>query len=399
MTPGEALYEGWLSPRARRLPPFGIRKVYEAAVAMERQGIEVIHLELGRPDFDTPAHIKDAAIRAINEGQVHYTSNMGLPQLREAIARRLLAQHGLEYDPQEEIFVTVGGSEALMVAFAAILSDGDGIVVPVPGYTSYFNLPAFWGAEVIPIRCPEERGFQLDVRELEKSLTANAKAIMVNSPCNPTGAVWDRDTMEGIARVALDRGLLVISDEVYEALVYDGAKVVSPAVIPGMRDRTLIINSISKTYSATGWRVGYLAGPARLVQAAQRVHQHNVASANTFAQWGAVAALEGPQDDVDEMVLAFDSRRRYLYDALQGIPGLTCHKPQGAFYMFPNTSAFGMSSEELTMYLLSEAKVAVVHGTAFGAQGEGHVRISYASSMENLRVAVERLGEALSRLG
>jgi aspartate/methionine/tyrosine aminotransferase len=382
-----------------RLPPFGIRKVYEAAVAMERQGIEVIHLELGRPDFDTPAHIKDAAIRAINEGQVHYTSNMGLLQLREAIAQKLLAQHGLEYDPHEEIFVTVGGSEALMVTFAAILSDGDGIVVPVPGYTTYFSLPVFWGAEVIPVRCPEESGYQLDVGDLEKGLTSNAKAIIVNSPCNPTGAIWDRNTMEGVATVALDRDMVVISDEVYETLAYDGAKVVSPAALPGMRERTLIINSISKTYSATGWRVGYVAGPARLVQAAYRVHQHNVASANTFAQWGAVAALEGPQDDVERMVSAFDERRRYLHDALQGIPGLACHRPQGAFYMFPNISAFGMSSEELTMYLLREARVAVVHGTAFGPAGEGHVRISYASSMENLRAAVERLAEALSRLG
>ncbi|MEW6081014.1 MAG: pyridoxal phosphate-dependent aminotransferase [Bacillota bacterium] len=388
----------YLSRRALGLPPFGIRRVYEEAVAMERQGVDVIHLELGRPDFDTPAHIKAAAIDAINRGQVHYTSNNGLLELREAVARKLERECGLEYDPKSEIFITAGGSEALNVTFAAILSDGDEMLLPVPCYSTYLNLPAFLGAEATAVVCLEEEGYQVDTERLERSVTPKTRAIMVNSPCNPTGAVWDRRTMEGLARVAREHDLLVISDEVYEYLVYDGARAVSPAALPGMRERTFILNSISKTYSATGWRIGYVAGPAHLMETALRVHQHNVASANTFAQWGALAALEGPQDEVFHMVKAFDERRRFLYGALSQIPGMKCNRPQGAFYMFPDISAYGVSSEELTMYLLKEAHVAVVHGSAFGDAGEGHIRISYASSLESLKAAVGRMADAIEKL-
>jgi aspartate/methionine/tyrosine aminotransferase len=365
---------------------------------MERQGVDVIHLELGRPDFDTPAHIKAAAIDAINRGQVHYTSNNGLLELREAVARKLERECGLEYDPKSEIFITAGGSEALNVTFAAILSDGDEMLLPVPCYSTYLNLPAFLGAEATAVVCLEEEGYQVDTERLERSVTPKTRAIMVNSPCNPTGAVWDRRTMEGLARVAREHDLLVISDEVYEYLVYDGARAVSPAALPGMRERTFILNSISKTYSATGWRIGYVAGPAHLMETALRVHQHNVASANTFAQWGALAALEGPQDEVFHMVKAFDERRRFLYGALSQIPGMKCNRPQGAFYMFPDISAYGVSSEELTMYLLKEAHVAVVHGSAFGDAGEGHIRISYASSLESLKAAVGRMADAIEKL-
>jgi len=388
-----------ISRNASRLPEFGIRKIYEAAVALEKEGRDIIHLELGRPDFVTPEHIVEAAVQALHEGKVHYTSNRGLLELREAVAERTRRKLGVDFDPETEIIITVGAAEAALLSFAALLEPGDEVILPAPGYTSYMNTPAFFGATPVSVRCRAEDGFQLDLDLLRRSITPRTKAILVNSPNNPTGAVWDSSSLAGLAQICQEHDLLVVSDEVYEELAYDGVEVLSPASFPGMRERTIIINSISKTYSATGWRIGWVAGSAPLLDAIYRIHQHNTASANTFAQWGAVAALCGPQDEVERMVRAFDERRRYVYRSLVEMPGVRCAKPQGAFYAFPDISGFGLTSEDMAMYLLREAGVATVHGTAFGAEGEGHIRLSYASSMDNLKEAMGRISGALSGLG
>lgn len=386
------------SRNASSVPFFSIRKVFELAGKLEREGREVIHLEIGRPDFDTPPPIKDAAAEALRAGEVHYTSNRGLPELRSAIERSLRETRGVAYDSDAEVIVTVGGSEALFLIFAAYLDPGDEVLVPTPCYPTYLSLPALFGARAVPVPYVSADGYYDDAQVLAERITPRTKLLLVNSPCNPTGVVWTERAFRIAAGLAKQHDLLVVSDEVYEKFVYDGATHSSIASLAGMRERTLIVNSTSKTFSMTGWRVGYVAGPQNLVDPVLRVHQYNTACAASFAQHGAVRAFEAGAPWVKEMVAEFDRRRRLVQGALASIPGVNCPSARGAFYLFPDLSAFGLSSEEMTHYLLDRAGVAVVPGSSFGEGGEGHVRISYAIGAEVLEQAVRRICDALARL-
>lgn len=384
--------------RLKSVPFSGIRRIMAEAGKLEKDGASVVHLEIGRPDFDTPVHIKEAAKAALDRGDVHYTPNLGTIGLRQAIARKLKSDNGLEYDPESEILVTVGASEAVFLAAAAFLNPGDGLLVPDLGWVNYYSVPGIVGARLETFQVREQASFRPEAAAVAAAVTPSTRVIVLCSPGNPTGAVLNAQGLEGIARLAQERDLLVMADEIYEKLVYDGARHVSIASLPGMRQRTLVINGFSKAYSMTGWRLGYVAGPKELVAAMVRVHQNLTTCAVSFAQAGAVAALDGPQDCVVSMVAEFQRRRNMLVEALNKMPGITCAMPEGAFYVFPNVRAFGMTSEDLAMYLLREAHIAVVAGTSFGPGGEGYLRISYANSYDQIQEGMQRMATALKRL-
>lgn len=384
----------WECEGSCALPEFGIRKIFEAATRLEAQGRDIIHLEIGRPDFDTPWSIKEAAKEALDRGEVHYTSNWGTLALRKAVSRRLKENLGVSYDPQDEILITVGTSEALFLIMAAYLRPGDGIMVPSPGYPTYWGAPLRFGARPRPLRCPGSREFQ---PVFEETVDPSCRALVMSSPVNPTGALWDLESLEAGARLARRWDMLVISDEIYSDIVFEGEhrSIVS---LEGMRERTLVLDGVSKAYSMTGWRVGYVAGPRELIRPLYKLHQYNTACAVSFAQAGALAALESGLAPVTPMVEEFRRRRDFVVEALNRFPGVSCHCPRGAFYVFPDIRSLGMSSQDLAMYLLEEAGVATVPGSEFGPDGEGHIRISYASSLENLEEAMNRMEKALSRI-
>jgi aspartate/methionine/tyrosine aminotransferase len=383
---------------ARRLDaiPFSdIRRVLERATALERAGRKILHFEIGRPDFDTPAPIKEAAIQALRDGQVHYSSNYGIPSLRAAIAEKLERENGLHYRPEDEIIVTVGANEAIGAAFLALLDPGDEVLVPDPAWLHYRWCAQLCGAKVVPIPCLAKNEFVPDLATVASAITSRTRLLVVNSPNNPTGAVYPRDVMEGLADLAKRNDLLVLADEIYERMVYGDARHTSLASLPGMWERTLTVNGLSKAYSMTGWRLGFVAAPQPLTDLMIRVHQYTVSGATTFAQFGAVEAYNGDQGVVDEMVASFDRRRRIIVDGLRSIRGVTCPEPRGAFYAFPSVAATGRSSIELAEVLLEEAGIAVVPGDAFGEAGAGHIRFSYAASDDDLREGVARMAEVL----
>ncbi|GAB4534749.1 MAG: pyridoxal phosphate-dependent aminotransferase [Anaerolineae bacterium] len=388
----------WEARRMDTIPFSGIRKIFQAAVELERQGKEIIHLEMGRPDFDTPGHIKEAAKQALDDGFVHYTSNYGIPELREAIARKLLVENGIQVDPENEVIVTVGANEAILLAMLALLDPDDEVLIPDPVWLHYFYCARLAGARPVHVPLREENGFQFDPSDLERAITPKARMIVVNSPHNPSGAVLDKETLEAIAQIAIRHDLLVISDEIYEKIIYDGVQHHSLASLPGMAERTLTVNGFSKAYSMTGWRLGYVAARKNLIDALIRVHQYSATCATSFAQKGAVAAYRASQDCVREMVSEFDRRRRFLVETLETIDGIHCVRPRGAFYVFPSVKKLGVDDEKLASYLLHEASVALVPGSAFGEYGQGHLRLSYANSYQNIATAVERIAEALRRL-
>jgi aminotransferase len=383
---------------ARRLDaiPFSdIRRVLERATALERAGRKILHFEIGRPDFDTPAPIKEAAIQALRDGQVHYSSNYGIPSLRAAIAEKLERENGLHYRPEDEIIVTVGANEAVGAAFLALLDPGDEVIVPDPAWLHYRWCAQLCGAKVVPVPCLAENEFVPDLATVASAITPRTRLLVVNSPNNPTGAVYPRALMQGLADLAKQHDLLVLADEIYERMVYGDARHTSLASLPGMWERTLTVNGLSKAYSMTGWRLGFVAAPRPLSDLMIRVHQYTVSGATTFAQFGAVEAYTGDQGVVDEMVASFDRRRRILVDGLRTIRGITCPEPRGAFYAFPRVTGTGRSSTELAEVLLEEAGIAVVPGDAFGDAGAGHIRFSYAASDDDLREGVARLAEVL----
>lgn len=386
---------------ARKLSniPFSpIRKVFAVVEQLRAEGKDVISLGIGEPDFDTPPHITEAMAEAARRGATHYTNNKGIIELRRAICEKLKKDNGLTYDPEEEIICTVGVSEGVYIALTSFLNPGDEVLVPDPAWLNYTHVPVMNEATPVPYRLSDETGFQIDVTELEEKVTERTKILVVLDPSNPTGAVQKREVLEKVAEFAIKHDLLVISDEIYEKIIYDDEEHVSIASFPGMRERTIVLNGFAKAYAMTGWRLGYVAAPKELVQAMNRLHMYNVTSASSMVQWGGVAALTGPQEPVAEMVAEFKRRRDFMVSALNEAKGISCHKPGGAFYLFPNIRATGMTSEEFTNYLLQEANVAVIPGTAFGKYGEGHVRISYATSLDNLKKAAERIQNALSRL-
>jgi len=386
-----------ISERMAGIPFSGIRKILEEVNRLEKEGRSIIRLEIGRPDFDTPQHIKDAAATALNQGQVHYSSNYGIPELSEAICQKLEKENKVSYD-SKEVIVTAGANEAVFIAMMAVLNPGDEVLIPDPSWVAYYPCATMAGATPVPVPLSFANGFIPTVAELEAKITPKTRMLVINTPQNPTGVVYDADTLSQLAQLAIKHDLYVLSDEIYERIIYDEAKHVSIASLPGMRERTVIINGMSKIFSMTGWRLGYAAADRPVADAMIRVHQNTIACATTFAQWGGVAALNGPQQPAAEMVAEFKRRRDFFYTALKQIPGLNPLRPGGAFYMFVNIEELGKSSEEVAMYLLHEAGVAVVPGSAFGAAGEGCLRMSYANSYENLEIAVERIKGALAKL-
>lgn len=383
--------------RMEQIPVSAIRKVFAEVDKLKAEGKKVISLGVGEPDFTPPAHIIEAMDAAGRRGETHYTANKGIVQLRKAICRKLQDDNGLIYDP-EEIICTVGVSEGIYIAITALLDPGDEILVPDPAWVNYTHVPVMAGAVPVHFTLRQENDFQVDFDELESKVSEKTKMIAMLSPSNPTGGVQTYETLKKFAEFAVAHDLVVLSDEIYEKILFDGAKHYSLASFPGMRERTIVLNGFAKAYAMTGLRIGYIAAPMELVSPMARLHAYNVTHTTSTAQWGSLAALEGPQDAVFDMVKEFDRRRLYMLDALNKCKNVTCARPRGAFYLFPSVKATGMTSEEATTYLLREALVAVVPGTAFGPAGKGHIRISYATSYDNIVESAAAIERAFAKL-
>ena len=386
-----------LAARMDRILPSGIRKVNEKALAMEREGRHVIHFEIGRPDFDTPDYIKNACIESLKQGDVFYTSNYGDMELRRAIAEKLEKQNHITYRA-EEILVTVGLSEAIFDLLCTILDEEDEILVPDPVWMNYVNVPRLLGAVPVSYRLREENGWQMDLDEIRGKITKKTKALVLVTPNNPTGSILSEENLLELSRLAQENDFLVVADEVYERLGYDGNTHVSIASLPGMKERTVTLNGMSKTYSMTGWRLGYAAAPEEFIAAMNKIHQHNVTCAPSFVQKASIAALREETNEVEVMVKEYQRRRDYAVKAINEVPGLSCQCPEGAFYIFINAKPLGMSSEELAGYLLESAGIALVPGSVFGESGEGYLRMSFANSYENIVEGTKRLADAVRKL-
>ena len=386
-----------VASRMDRMAPSGIRKVNEKALAMEREGHRILHFEIGRPDFDTPEYIKKAAEESIQAGNVFYTSNFGTMELRQEIANKLKRENNVDYTAAN-ILVTVGLSEAVFAVLATILEEGDEILVPDPVWLNYINVPKMLNAVPVTYALKEETGYQMDLDEIRAKVTDKTRAIVIITPNNPTGGVLSEDTLKGLAEIAVANDLLVISDEVYERLIYDGEKHVSIASLPGMKERTFTMNGMSKAYSMTGWRLGYVAAPEEYVAVLNKFHQHNTTCAPSFVQAASVVALRDEKNEVNEMVKEYQRRRDYAVQAINAIPGLSCQCPKGAFYIFINCKSLNMKSADISNYLLEEAKIAMVPGDVFGPGGEGYVRMSFANSYENIVEGCQRLADAVAAL-
>lgn len=386
-----------IASRMNRMAPSGIRKVNEKTLAMEREGKTVIHFEIGRPDFDTPEYIKKAAVQALSEGKVHYTSNFGLMELRQAIADKLARENNIPYKATE-VLVTVGLSEAVFAVLASILEEGDELLVPDPVWLNYINVPNLLGAKAVTYSLKEETGFQLDLDEIRAKITPKTRAVVIVTPNNPTGGVLSEEVLKELAEIVISNDLMVISDEVYERLIYDGAKHVSIASLPGMKERTFTMNGMSKAYAMDGWRLGYVAAPEEYIMAMNKFHQHNTTCAPNFVQVAAIAALTQEGDEVREMVREYQRRRDYAVKAINEIDGISCQCPKGAFYIFINCKSLGMKSADLSAYLLENAGIALVPGDVFGPGGEGYLRMSFANSYENVVEGCRRLKDAIAQL-
>ena len=383
--------------RMECLPFSGIRAVMEKATKMQQAGEKVIHMEIGRPDFDTPQKIKDAAYKSLENGNVFYTSNYGTPAIRKAIADWENKRNHVDYDASN-VLVTVGVGEATYAAMAAFLEDGDEVLVPNPVWLNYIHVPNSLGATPITYSLKEENNFQIDFEELESKITERTKMIVIVDPSNPTGGVFSEETLKKLADIAIKNDLLVISDEIYEQLTYDGTKHICIASLPGMKERTIKLGGFSKAYSMTGWRLGYMCAPEEVIKACVRVHQYTITCASSFVQEAAITALNDCDDDVEAMRKEYQRRKDYVVKTLNEIDGISCNNPQGAFYIFMNIKELGKSSMEMAEYLLETAKVAMVPGSAFGSEGEGYIRLSYACSYEELVEACARIKDAVEAL-
>ncbi|MCA1064911.1 aminotransferase [Rossellomorea sp. AcN35-11] len=375
----------YISQSVKNLKPSGIRKFFDLAANMEG----VISLGVGEPDFITSWTVREAAILSLEQGYTSYTANAGLLELREKIALYMKEGYSVDYDPANEIIVTVGASQALDISMRAIIDQGDEVIVVEPGFVSYVPLVQLAGGVPITVETKPEHGFKLTAEELEEAITPRTKAVLLCSPNNPTGTVLERENLEELAEVIRKHDLVVLSDEIYSELAYD-ERHVSIASLDDMRKRTIVINGFSKGFAMTGWRLGYICAPEEIASSLLKIHQYAMMCASTPAQYAAVEALDKGMDDVLEMKRSYRHRRHYFVDSLNEM-GLTCHTPGGAFYAFPSIEKTGMSSEEFAEKLLMEEKVAVVPGNVFGKGGEGHIRCSYASSMEQLQEAVKRI--------
>lgn len=367
------------------IKPSGIRKFFDIVAEMP----DAISLGVGEPDFDTPWHIRDEGIYSLEKGRTFYTSNSGLKELKQEICHYLKRKQNVEYNYRNQVVVTVGGSEAIDIALRAMCDPGDEVLIPQPSYVSYEPCAILAGAKPVTINLKAENEFRLTAAELEEHITDKTKILILPFPNNPTGAIMERSDLEAIAEVIIKHDLFVISDEIYAELTYKD-KHVSIVEIAGMQERTILINGFSKAYAMTGWRLGYACGPEPIITQMTKVHQFAIMCAPTTSQYAAVEALKNGDADIEEMKMAYNQRRRFLLNAFQEM-GLECFEPYGAFYVFPCIKEFGMSSEEFATRFLQEEKVAVVPGTAFGDSGEGYVRISYAYSLDNLRLAMDKM--------
>ncbi|WP_124058387.1 pyridoxal phosphate-dependent aminotransferase [Vaginisenegalia massiliensis] len=383
----------FLNQKVKEIQPSGIRKFFDIASEME----EIISLGVGEPDFDTPWHVRDEGIFALQQGKTFYTSNAGLLELRKEIKLKLQEKCQISYDEYHEILVTVGGSEAIDLALRATLEPGDEVIYTEPCYVSY--LPCITLADGVPVAIPlkEENQFRLTPAELAQAITPNTKAIILSFPNNPTGAIMAKEDLMALTDLIIEHDLLVITDEIYEALSYGDTQHTSIVSLPGMAERTVYINGFSKAYAMTGWRLGYCCGPRAIMEQMIKIHQFAIMAAPTTSQYAAVMALRNGDADVQRMKESYDQRRRFLIAEMERL-GLPCFEPLGAFYVFPNISEFGMSSEAFAMRLIQEEHVAVVPGSAFGPSGEGYVRISYAYSIDQLKTAFQRIERFITRL-
>ena len=375
----------FVNKEIKKIKPSGIRKFFD--IAKEIDG--AISLGVGEPDFDTPWHIREEGIYSLERGRTHYTSNAGLKDLRVEISNYLKRKNNLDYSYNDEILVTVGGSEAIDVALRAMIEDGDEVIITTPCYVSYEPCAIMAGANVKTIPLKNENEFRLTKEELEKAITPKSKILLMNFPNNPTGAIMERKDLEEIAKVVIEHDLIVISDEIYSELTYTGNHI-SIAEIDGMKERTILINGFSKSFAMTGWRLGFACGPKEIIKQMIKIHQFCIMCAPIASQYAAVEALKNGDSDVLEMRESYDERRRFLLHRLKEM-GLPCFTPKGAFYVFPDISKYGMSSEDFALRLLNEQKVVVVPGSAFGDSGEGFIRISYAYSIDDLKKALARV--------
>ena len=381
-----------LADKVVDIKPSGIRKFFDIVQEMD----DVISLSVGEPDFDTPWHIRDEGIYSLEKGRTFYTSNAGLKELKEEIASYLKRKQGVTYNPQNEMFVTVGGSEAIDAAMRAMLNPGEEVLIPQPSFVSYEPCAILANGVPVIIELKVENEFRLTAKELEEAITDKTKIVVLPFPNNPTGAIMEKKDLEEIAGVIIKHDLFVISDEIYSELTYKD-KHVSIVEIPGMQERTILINGFSKAYAMTGWRLGYACGPKEIIAQMLKIHQFAIMCAPTTSQYAAVEALRNGDEDVEQMRESYTQRRRYLMHAFKEM-GLECFEPFGAFYVVPCIKEFGLSSDEFATRFLKEEKVAIVPGTAFGDCGEGFLRISYASSLENLKIAMGRLADFIERL-
>lgn len=381
-----------LAEKVIGIKPSGIRKFFD--IVAEKK--DVISLGVGEPDFDTPWHIRDEGIYAFERGRTFYTSNSGLKELRQEICNYLHRKFRLTYEPLSEVLVTVGGSEAIDLAFRALINDGDEVIIPEPCYVSYKPCAILANAKPVIIDLKAENDFRLTADELKNAITDKTKLLVLAFPNNPTGAVMTRKDLEEIAKVVIEKDIYVVSDEIYAELTYSGQHT-SIAEIDGMRDRTIVINGFSKAYAMTGWRLGYACGPKEIIQQMTKIHQFAIMCAPTVSQYAAIEALKNGDGDIGMMREAYNQRRRFLLNSFKEM-GISCFEPFGAFYVFPCIKKYGMTSEEFAMKFLEEENVAVVPGTAFGDSGEGFLRISYAYSIDNLKVAMEKLKNFINKL-
>ena len=381
----------FISKNLDAIPASGIRKFFDILMTVD----DVISLSIGEPDYVTPSPIREAAIQSITQGKTHYTSNYGILELREKLSQHLNQRYNVVYNPETELIITAGSSEAFDLALRALLDQGDEVLCPDPYYVAYPPAVALAGGTFIPVQTTAENNFQLLVNDVTPKLSNHTKALLFGYPANPTGATMDRKGLSEIAKLAEKHDLAVISDELYDRLTYEGTHTCF-AALPGMQERTILIGGFSKAYAMTGWRVGWVAAPANLIEAMMKIHQYVMLSAPTVAQYAGIAALEHGDIFVDEMVAEYDKRRRHIIDGFRAI-GLETFESKGSFYIFPKITLTGMSSEEFSNRLLEEERVAVIPGNVFGEAGEGHVRVCYAGGNEEIERALERIGRFVQR--
>lgn len=383
----------FISDRVKAVPASGIRKFFDLVSSSK----DVVSLGVGEPDFVTPWHVREAAIYSLEKGYTMYTSNFGILELREAVSKYIKRDYGVYYNPKTEIIVTVGSSEALDLALRAVVNPGDEVLVPEPSFVSYKPCVIFAGGVPVPVETFEEDNYELDVKALQKKVTPKTKVLLMGYPSNPTGAIMPENKLREVAAFVKKHNLFVISDELYHKLTYDGKHACFTS-LPGMKERTILINGFSKTHAMTGWRIGFACAGPEILEAMMKIHQYIMMCASIMGQKAALEALKNGDPHVEEMRQKYDERRRFLLQGLHSI-GVTCFEPKGAFYAFPNIKKYGMTSDEFAGKLFTEEKVVVVPGNAFGDCGEGFIRLSYASSIRNIEKALERIGRFVKRHG